>query len=112
MKKLLQVNKGDEALMEFKEFSKKYKCAVSRYYESRPLFHNRPIERKTYIIYKDIRTMLPFSPQTNEDCLNCLSFSSDLSSEDAKRKAYDFIKGKGSLDALAFENTNIEVIQK
>jgi len=42
--------------------------------------------------------MRPFNPKTDEDCLNCLSFTSDLSAEHAKRKAYDFIKDKGSLE--------------
>ena len=47
-------------------------------------------------MYIDIRTMLPFNPKTDADCLNCVSFSCE-SANNAKRKAFDFIKSSGSL---------------
>lgn len=85
-------------IMNYKEFSKKYRCSISRKLEQRANFHLRPIERKMYYIYIDIKTMLPFNPKTDKDAMNCLTFSSDQSAEHAKRKAYDFIKDKGSLE--------------
>lgn len=80
--------------MDFATFSKKFKCSISRRLEHRPFYHSQPMERRTYIIYIDIRTMLPFNPITEEDCLNCVSFSSDESASNAKMKAYEFLKEK------------------
>jgi hypothetical protein len=79
--------------MNFEQFKKKYRCSISRKLQLIGHRQMRNIEVKTFIIYVDIRTMLPFNPQTDEDCLNCISFSSD-SSENAKLKAYNFIKEK------------------
>lgn len=79
--------------MMFYEFSKRYRCSISKILKQRPRYHARPMEAKIYHIYIDMRTMLPFNPKTDLDCLNCITFSAD-SSEQAKRKAYNFIKDK------------------
>ncbi|MCO5250956.1 MAG: hypothetical protein M9949_05995 [Candidatus Kapabacteria bacterium] len=100
--------------MTFEEFSKKFRCSVSSEYDygCRVRYHNRPILRRTWLIYIDIRTFLPFDPKTNDDCLNCISFSSIDSSENAKRQAYDFIKNKGSLERIEdIENEKMEIKQ-
>ena len=85
--------------MTFEEFSKRFRCSITSKMQSVGHRQTRSIESKTYIIYIDIRTMLPFNPKTYADCLNCISFSSE-SGENAKRKAFDFIKESGSLDDL------------
>lgn len=82
--------------MRLEDFCKKTKASIS---ESRNLIghkYMRNISVKTYFVYIDIRTMKPFSPKTQLDCLNCLTFRGE-SSLRAKEKAYEFLLENGHL---------------
>lgn len=91
--------------MTFKQFCKRFRCSIAKTYQKIGHRYMRNIEVKTYIMYIDVRTMLPVDPKSNNDCLNCISFSAE-SSEKAKRRAYDFIKNSGSLQLLEEKDNN------
>lgn len=86
--------------MNFEDFKERFKCSISRKMECIGHKYCRNIEVKSYIMYIDIRNMLPFKPATIDDCNYCICFSSDISSDKAKQSAYDFIKSSGSLEFL------------
>ena len=92
--------------MTFEDFCQKFRCSVSSKMQLIGHRHMREIEVKRYMMYIDIRTMMPFNSKSDEDCLNCVSFPCE-STNGAKRKAYDFIKESGSLELLKEKNNHV-----
>jgi hypothetical protein len=85
--------------MDFNTFSKRFRCSISEKYVQIGHRYQRNISVKTYYIHVDIRTMLPFKPQSQIDLKNCLTFRGECSYS-AKRSAYDSIKPSGALEML------------
>ena len=83
--------------MDFEQFSKKYRCAVSEKRVEIGHRQQRKISVKRYHIYINIKNMLPFNPKTQNDMLNCIGIHSD-DSQDAKKKAFDMCKNAGAFD--------------
>lgn len=80
--------------MTIQDFANRYRCRISKRYQTVGHRYQRLNENKRYHIDIDIRKMKPFNPKSVEDCNNCLTFSCDTSLG-AKEKAYNYLVENG-----------------